>query len=373
MSNTIEIDQTPDRIEEYYNNPALNQSFLKAIDKGPFAIKKYLEYGEKNYGKKTDKSLLIGAAVDCLLTNPHNFYKEFCVIPSDKPSDAIIGFIEQVYKKGILTDNIDVLAAELVTVAKENNYGSNWKDETLLAKMLREENFFYYNFIIHKDQKYAITVDELEMITQLADKVAHSEYCNHFYDVNNYPRLQSYFQVPFYVELLPGIQCKVLLDQLIINTGEEITLPNGYTFPKLSMTIIDYKYTSFKLEECSKAAKKFKYPTQGAFYFDVVKTIFPNWTINNPVLIYYNEYTDYTVWQELSDDDLQIGRFGAIKVGGVIKPSLENLHTEVLISGYMQMIEKYQAYLSNDNWNVEYKTLENNGKQPSVYQQGGII
>ena len=82
-----------DYINDYYNSGRISQSKLKLLLLGP---KKFVERRDSSLYFEEKESLIIGSAVDCLLTQSEEFEKDYYISSlEEKPSDIIKSILKQ--------------------------------------------------------------------------------------------------------------------------------------------------------------------------------------------------------------------------------------------------------------------------------------
>ena len=138
---------------EYRALSYLSYSGLVGVDKSPANL--------LNLVFKVTKSLVYGSALDCLLFDgDEEFGKKYAILDYSGPTDAVKEVVDLVYEKYLETRNsfifnknttLKELSESVLLSARQLEYGAkNWKDETIISKILNEGGIEYFNFLKDK-------------------------------------------------------------------------------------------------------------------------------------------------------------------------------------------------------------------------------
>lgn len=132
----------------------------------------YKDYILQDKEVKTDKHLIEGKAIHCLLFEPDNFNSKFNVVPGKSPSDSVRNVLKNM---SLHTDEEKLNNVEdfiiLDSLKEMNLYQSLKADEARIAKIKNEDNAPYWEFlsnpavdVIDQDtlQKCKDSVDQLK-------------------------------------------------------------------------------------------------------------------------------------------------------------------------------------------------------------------
>lgn len=132
----------------------------------------YKDYILQDREVKTDKHLIEGKAIHCLLFEPDNFNSKFNVVPGKSPSDSVRKVLKNM---SLHTDEEKLSDVEdfiiLDSLKEMNLYQSLKADEARIAKIKNEDNAPYWKFlsnpavdVIDQDtlQKCKDSVDQLK-------------------------------------------------------------------------------------------------------------------------------------------------------------------------------------------------------------------
>lgn len=333
---------TTEKIKEYRESSALGQSQLKRLLVG---MKEFLE----DEDIKQTESVLIGKAVDCILTGEGGqFEKEFFISRFPKPSDTMAIILETVYekatdKKADLEANESILAQVIIDM----EYQKNWKIDTRIKKLLELSG--YYEELQESDGKTIISEELYNTINEIVDSLRNSPTTKKYFDGTLLPNIDIYLQLPIYWEY-KDVKCKSLLDIVVVQKDDKGDI--------VKVIPIDLKTFWDKTTKFLDAVKLRRYDIQAASYSLAVAKYF-----NVPVSL----VSDFLFIVESSTKIgnplvfqctkslLHVGMFGLpeVKVEGRI------IRQEVL--GYDHLIELYKYY-TKQGWLEEKIIFENNGK-----------
>jgi len=147
------------REEEFYanNDFAFSYSSLNKLLFSPSLF--YKDYILKEREIQTDKHLVSGKLIHCLVFEPENLLKKFNIVPGKTPSDSV----RKVLKNMSLHTDAKTLAEVedfviLDSLKEMNLYQSLKKDEARIAKIRTEDNEPYWEFLSN-DAKDVIDQD----------------------------------------------------------------------------------------------------------------------------------------------------------------------------------------------------------------------
>lgn len=312
---------------EYYDNPAISQSFLKRLVRTPLELKKEanedLFFEEKKY-------FIIGDGVDTLLTGSKEDFDKLFYISTleNKPSDTIKSIIQQVFSciegeiKSI-TEYSDIILQS----CNEHNYLPNWKDQTRINKIC--EFYEYWNELVNSRGKTILSLDEYNKILDIVDSFKTNEFTKQYF-IENSENIEVLNQLPIYFTY-EGVKMKSLLDKVIINHLDKTIQP------------LDIKTTGDYTKYFLKSIKRNNYGIQAATYMIAIE----DYAIKNNLL-------DYTIlpFKFIVESTIVVGE----PMVYTIPPLTLSAYTEgrksedcdtFNIIGLKQLIERYKWYEEN--------------------------
>ena len=110
----------------------------------------YKDYILKDREIKTDKYLIEGKLVHCLVFQPEKLEEFFCSVPGRVPSENVKRVLKSLKEKdiGVIDGGLNSLDSDIITCLKEENlYQSLKTDEQRIAKIKTSDHIAYYEFI----------------------------------------------------------------------------------------------------------------------------------------------------------------------------------------------------------------------------------
>lgn len=379
------------RIQEYYKNPRISASYLKAIINGPDSIAKY--NSEKGSGnKKKDVYKRKGSVVDSLITTPTLFNEEYAIIDISLPSDAIMTMVEDIFKyylsltQGVVLKSLYEISDESILNHLDNNsYQTNWKSQTRIDKF-REAGNEYYLFLAKHSNKVLITKEEFQECTAMQMQMELHDYVIAFEKLKQVKGILVFNQVAIqwhYKEF--NRDCKSLLDRIIYNTTDNnIDINEHLVLPAKSAMIIDYKTLSRRTEDSIFAFRDYMYYLSMSFYQEALRFKhsdpsfkFHGYKIINPVLIFGSFACNYPGWFQFTFQDLEIGKYGASYITNEfgekrLSPCIYEENAELSpnrkkYKGFNDAFKMLEYYETNGTFEVEYQLFQNQGKLGKMF------
>ena len=374
-------------IDKYFESECLGQSTLKPLKDG---LDKFLnnQKEEKELYYEEKGSLIIGSAVDCILTGEEGKFDDI-YYTSDiekKPSDAEMSIINMVfdemleeYPEGpyLTLDKYPGLVERSVDF---HGWQKNWKLETRIQKMT-DAGLEYFEDLKLAIGKQVIDKTQLFTINNIVSSLRENPLTKSYFDrevYQNDPLIDVYYQLPIYFEYR-GIACKALLDILFVFKDVDDKI--------LSLMPVDLK-TTFTSTLQFTSFKTYRYDIQAAWYTQALRS--PSSTINNIVgdnsniqVSNFRFVVESTVSQgsplvyEVTDEVLHIGKYGRPAINTVdlnILFSTEEVYQPIPIvkevKGFDTLITDY-LYYQETEWREDKLLANSNG----VLQLGweGII
>lgn len=385
---------TKEQVQEYRDNPGLNQSKLKQLADGLDA-----------YGKELDPTkdfLVTGSAVDMiLLGEPGEFEKTFYVSELvDLPSEAIVEMLKRVYQER-LQDYSEYLATvnhEVVDPVqfKEDHFevaqslepeqpievtpfhifagdltenrtylldaasdwNSKWGADAKFNNLTTPACVGYFADICKASGKVVINTAQHDTIKAIVESLRTNNRTKRFFDREVYEGLSHvdmYYQLPIYFEYM-GEQCKALIDMAIVEEDMEGNI--------ISVCGIDLKTLAGNTFYFPTSLRSRRYDIQAAWYTLALAQHFKvpsafEGDIMKPFL-FVAESTTYQgkpLTFELDDTLLRIGLDGRraitlVETNIFANEAGDNATLMKEILGINQLVEMY-IYHNNNGFDAE--------------------
>lgn len=349
--------------EDYYKKPGISQSLLKAANKGVNSYRKYLKMGERNYNLSLSDSIVIGKVVDCILTTPEDFKTLFTVAPALKFPDSVLDVISKLIEEELpFTDEniLDVISRRL----NYKGFGAArpHKTDTILSKFLYSEVMYLH----YKNSIGKIALDE--------ERVKISETCVYNFR-NSFTRpffesiVKSKYQVALHGNFIDNHVCKALIDQLLINDTKEPIKIGRIVLPPMTFTVVDIKTGFFLPENVIQYMYKWDVQMQLAWYTDFFNSQ-SELSPNLPIILYSTTQPgiEYTTYYQLSNEDLDVGRYGGYRNGrGIYSPYLNKDHRKFPLDkkGYLESFDDYLKF-QQTSFTIPSKITDSEGLIPNL-------
>lgn len=226
----------------------------------------YQTYIMKFREERTEKYLIAGRLIHCLLLNEQDFGRDFIVSPTDLPKGKLKELVDTVYHKRKLSleydDSLSFEACEdsiLETMIAMNYYQKLTKDKDRLSKVITAETKNYWDFLKQKGNKELIdevTVqycqDAVDVIKETPGMLELLGQEGPIREVHN--ELFIRMDIEGYPFGLQGI-----VDNLIINHQEKVIIVN------------DFKTSAKNLKDFPDSVEFYNYWMQAVIYLALVE------------------------------------------------------------------------------------------------------
>jgi hypothetical protein len=327
--------------------------------------------------------LILGSAVDTLLTFPSKFDEEFIKVNFKKPSEKVATIVETLFDE--FSNNIKAIAyipeKAIHDACKLCEWYSDDKFANSRVEKLRSEGGLYYNHLYNNKDKYVLTDEEYSQVQGLANLIETHPHTAPFFNVKSVAGVKTFKSVRIDWTCAAGATpkghpCKSLLDLILINTTtKDIILPNGFEFKAMSMLPIDYKTMYLSIHEFGKNYLDFRYDFQGAFYHSAcinkaadlsAKNSNLKLKVLNPVFIVGSFNDNTTAWYQMPQKDVVIGREGGVKKDNKYSTALYSGAVKNIL-GYVDAIKLYEQYKETGQWDTHPDVINNFGKLGDIY------
>jgi len=276
----------------------------------------YKEYILQDRETRTDKHLIEGKLVHCLLLEPDNLEKKFKIVPGKTPTDSVRKVLHIISERFTAEKLADVPDFMVTDVLKEVNlYQSLKTDEARINKVKIDDYEIYWKFILNKNVD-VVDQDTLARCTSYVDILKGNKEVSELFenDETDFELDQSEKFVEKY------LQCN-LIDR---NFGL-----HGYVdfykidHDKKTVTICDLKTTAKSIEQFEETVEYYNYWLQAAIYFKLVyenlevknkddyKIIFKFVVIDKYNQVYVFDVSDETLqgWAWMFAEKLQVANY----------------------------------------------------------------
>lgn len=363
-------------IDKYFESDALSQSTLKKLAGGIDSFLSNQENEDELYYKEKH-NLIIGSAVDCILTGEAGeFEKQYYVSQIDnKPSEVEMSIIQMVFDyvmeqhpndiKDKENFNLSFYPGSIQAAIEEHSWQSRWKMDTKINK-IKEVGAEYFADLTRAYGKQIISEQERLLIEDIVQSLMTNPRTKDYFDrgvFSNNANVDVYYQLPIYFTH-KGIECKALLDMLIV-------VKNPDTNKIEVVQPVDLKTMYGSTFTFINNVKRWRYDIQAAWYTLAIKYwIATNGLGISDILIKPFEFVVESTSQlgkplvfRLTEELMTIGKFGRKELyASDINPDISGY--DVLLSreikGYEQLVDEY-LYHAQTEWKEEKVVSQNNG------------
>jgi len=213
---------------------------------------------------RTDKHLIEGKLVHCLVFEPEKLKEIFSIVPGKIPSDNIKRILKSIKDAGFNNNNdLNKLDSVILEVLKiENLYQSFKEDAKRLEKIQTNENQIYYEFMC-TTKKDIIDNDTLQKCTEQAETIKGTESVMKLFNKN----VTDFELDTLEVYKEKRLECKLqnykfglkgIIDYYDIDHDKKI------------ITIVDLKTSSKTLSDFNETLEYYNYWLQAAIYVQLI-------------------------------------------------------------------------------------------------------
>lgn len=317
--------------EEYLASTAQSQSRLKKI---LFHPNLYATYDPNSDIDEPAEVTIIGDGVDLILTQGEDvFMEEFYFSTVERPTGQMGDFVWHLYanRNDTMAENI---AYEL----------AGFKRDTLpkVRERFEKEGKAYYDDLIAGEGKKVVTPTQYAIIQTIANSLKQNKFTSKFVLGDSQYKVFTQQALDFTYE---GIQCKGLLDLVVVDTVNNLLYP------------IDLKTTSTSLNFWVDMLMKHRYDFQAAFYTEALRQtdlsvygegLTVDSIQNFRFIVESQKFPGSPLIYQLSDHLMSIGKTGGTYLGKDYE-------------GFHQAIERLKWHSSNDLWEYTREDYENHG------------
>ena len=412
-----------DKIQEYFESPALGQSTLKKL------------LGNlSGYHKEVDSSashFVLGSAVDCILTAEEGeFERQYYVSNIErKPSDTIVAILNIVHTKvledyqeylstviapiggveedcgwenlesnektGFVTEPVQISSflefvgrlanweTYLLEAALELDWQRTWGEAAKIKNLTTDVAEEYFLDLCQSYGKTIIDATQNQTIWNVVRSLRNNPRTARFFNREAFdnPLVEVYYQFPIYFEY-KGVQCKALMDMVIVEKAIATFVAGEEVAPYImSITPIDFKTMFDDTYNFMASLKLRRYDIQAAWYTLALYKCFgiseESHNIIKPFLfvVESTSFQGKPLTYELTEEVLNIGRYGREAVQLVDTNLFGSQSTQTVLQrkvlGFEELLDLYLFYQTN-GWHEE-KLIQVSGVKPILLTWDGIV
>lgn len=329
--------------KDYRESSGLNYSLLSSLNRHPSTV---------DLDKDVTPSLSMGKLIDILCFTPKTFKDEFYTSNVEHPSDNIKNIIDIIIERDDCPNdlnsisNVEEFERLIYLTANTQEYGKNWKPETVVNKV-RDKGESYFLDKLSSKGKIIVSPEDLSKAEEAALCLMSHPFTKNYFNeppshIEILYQVGMFFDIEIPVDINKTLRTKgkALIDILIINHKTKTVFP------------IDLKtigtYTSF----FPKDFIKWNYYLQAAFYSYGISQIkeFEDYNVANfKFIVISTQDRSRPVIYTCTDRDLDVGHNGTTSLYGS------------RIKGWKELVKEYFWHKKNDKWDYTYEIYENNG------------
>lgn len=317
-------------LNEYYNNFAISQSYLKT----------YL-YGNPNkiivdddFFEESD-AITIGNIVDKIITSTQeDILKSYHIVDIKKPSDTICKMCDFIKNKLLIFEELDKLDDYILEAHSYYNHQPKHLKETKLKNFKNEETKNYWKFLWESEGKKIVGKEEILKAFNVAQSLLTNKFTK--------DKLIGIYQHPVYFKYR-DLDCKMLLDVVEFK---------DYIYPR------DIKSTGVYTNNFRTIAKKLRYDIQAAFYTEGLKITYDKPIAPFEFIVESTKKQGFPLIYRCTKDDLYVGKHGTSTyyVNDLVKGKYVNP-----ILGFDNLIDLHLWYQDHPDIILDKEVYENDG------------
>jgi hypothetical protein len=235
----------------------------------------YLHYVLKQKDDVSDKAMIEGKLIHCMILTPERLDDEFIILPSSFPSENPKKIIDRLYVhikecypeitdvKDTMLPYLENIENALIDLLKDENlYQSLKTDRQRLDKMLTEKNMEYLDFLLKKESKTVIDKPMLDFANKVREKFITDSTMRELTGMNEFDTQKVYNETEVAMissQYLFGV--RGFIDNLVIDHKEKV------------IRINDLKKSSKPLSMFADTIEYYKYWLQAAIYKTIIDNI----------------------------------------------------------------------------------------------------
>lgn len=249
--------------KEYRKGEETSYSLLSSYDRE--GVKAIL-----NLGKKIDsEALRFGSLTDVIITEPEELDNRFLISEFNRPTNAVLDIILDIYNETEYTLFSDIPEAELLSFINKKEYQKNWKDATRISK-ISTEGSQYFDLINLTGDKTLMTNDDYNRALSCVEVLKTHPWTSKYFEENGiFSETESHYQLKFKItpamasamgiKIARGVRC--MFDRIIVDHTNKTIQP------------IDLKTTGKKEDFFADSFTFWRYDLQATMYWFILFTL----------------------------------------------------------------------------------------------------
>jgi hypothetical protein len=362
-------------VEDYFKSERVNNSLLSDLHFNPRKAQKKINNNDVDDDDK--RHLIIGSALDCMLTQAEEeFNNKFFVVKAKRPS-GLTGVFINALPLGLTPDSPIVEYQDAYETA-----GYRWPIKSAVEALWKSPG--YKAWYIGRKQagdRTLMAEDEFKAVEYAAKSLFSNPFTREFF-LNTKEDVDIYYQVPIYFtignedEEDGGVECKALLDILIVDKKNKKIVP------------VDLKTIGKSLTQFESTFIFFGYYRQAAFYRLAVEHLldYAQWKFDptfgnipmknyiisptHPINHDFSKYVGWKIdWPEfvVSETESKYQHGARIFSTGEIDYNTGlfggRTHSGIEVIGVLDLIKDLQWHKKTDYWAMPKKVYQAQGRQ----------
>lgn len=324
---------------DYRSIKAVSNSLMSVYEDDFSAFVRYWVY-DQDLPSKSDDSLVMGSAIDTLLTRPEEFEDKFIIYSGISPTGQMLQFCY-----ALANTNIDGLGPDYQMAY--NTVG--FKRDTLEKVKEKFESFrSYFKFLLDSKGKGVLSNEQADKAKLIVQELSEGQYTKHPVNARSIPgKLDVYNQLELKSEWRSHKQVlpiKGALDRVIVDHGRKFVVPIDF---KSSFDSLNFEYSYVK----------WRYYRQGSFYSYLLRQWLDDqglqdYTIGKFLFVVCSTSRGRHFTYQMSETDIN-----AARNGGLIQYGYK-------IKGWKEILNEICYLQGKDSWDYPYEAIINNGIVP---------
>lgn len=332
--------------DNYYKNDAISYSMLRNLSVNPAYFKKIQEEEQED-----KEHFTIGSGVDILLTEPDKFWEKYALEFQEVCEKAPTGQMKE-YCENLL--DLTILETDEPQRGAYNNVGFKQTSFDKVLERFEKEGKEYYNWLVNKrlynlsiENKQILTNSQYDLITKIVESLKTNRFTRKYFENTIGTKIDKHLQLEIYWEY-KGEKCKSKLDLVIVDHENKEIHP------------IDIKTTGNSVFSFDSSSLKWSYFLQASFYSSALY-----WLINKSNDEYWNKLKGYTIkpFKFIVESSKYPGMPLVYECSDkFLKGGMDGFyHQNRWYKGFVELIDEYLWYKSNNEWTYPKSIIENNG------------
>lgn len=326
--------------KSYRDVKAISNSSLGVYEDDFDTFVRYWVHDEP-FPDKKDDSLVMGSAIDVLLTRPEEFDDTFIVYKGKTPTGQLLSFCYALF-------NIHDPEKELADYYQDAYNQVGFKRDTLVKVIERFQPFrSFFDFLVDSKDKAVLSLEQSAKAHIIVQELKENEYTRGIVNARSRANVDVYNQleltsVHFYKNQV--IPVKGALDKVIVNHEKKIIIP------------VDFK-SSFNAQNFEYSYVKWRYYRQGSFYTHLLEKFMEekgiqDYEVKKFTFVVCSTTRGKHFTYQMSQTDID-----AAREGGIIQYGYR-------IKGWRELLDEIAYLQALGKWDYPYEAAVHNGVIP---------